>query len=184
MAQTVVIQEDGSRTRSQADEGDEEPIARRDLREVADMVCKKHDDEHDERGEAIAEKGGTDEGLVAQNLLGKHRRTTEGESRQQRQQCRINRGDALGAEVGERPAEGEEIATNEGDTGPKCKMSLDSFFQNDACQNDGKDGLQFLEQNHDGQAVEMQQKQRLDDGQSAQGADKQGDEQEIDQVGA
>ena len=30
----------------------------------------------------------------------------------------------------------------------------------------------------------MQQKQRLDDGQGAQGAAKQGDEQEIDQVGA
>ena len=184
MAQAVVIQEDGSRTRGQADEGDEEPIARRDLREIADMARKKHDDEHDERGEAISEEGGTDEGIVAQNLLGKHRRTTEGESRQQRQQCRINRGDALGAEIGERPAEGEEIAANEGDTGPKCKMSLDSLFQNDACQNDGKDGLQFLEQNHNRQAVEMQQKQRLDDGQSAQGTAKQGDEQEIDQVGA
>ena len=78
MTQTVVIQEDGSRTCGQTDEGDEKPIARRDLREVADMAGEQYDDQHDERGEAIAEEGGTDEGIVAQNLLGKHRRATEG----------------------------------------------------------------------------------------------------------
>ena len=184
MAQTVVIQEDGSRTRGQADEGDEEPVARRNLRKVADMARKKHDDEHDHRSEAIAEKGGCYEGITAEDFLGKHSRAAEGKGREERQQSRVNRGDAIRAEVGERPPEGEEIASNQGNAGPKREMSLHPLFQDDAGQNDGKDGLQFLKQHNDGQAVEVQQKQRLDDGQRAQRASKQGDKDEIEQVGA
>ena len=65
MAQTVVIQEDGPRACGQADEGDEEPVARRHLREVAEMPRKQHDDKHDGRREAVAEKRGGDEGIVA-----------------------------------------------------------------------------------------------------------------------
>ena len=148
------------------------------------MARKKHNDEHDDRGEAIPEEGGAYKGIVAQNFLGKHRRATEGESRQQRQQSRIDRGDALGAEIGQRPAKGEEIATDEGDTCPKRKVLFDLLLQDDSRQDDGKDRLQFLQQNDNGKVVEMQQKQRLDDGQGAQGTAKQGDEQEIDQVGA
>ena len=63
-------------------------------------------------------------------------------------------------------------------------MPFDPLFQDDARQDDGKHRLQFLQQHHDGKVVEMQQKQRLNNGQGAQGAAKQGDEQEIDQVGA
>ena len=49
------------------------------------MASKKYDDEHNQRGEAIAEEGGTDKGIVPQDLLGKHRGTTEGEGGQQRE---------------------------------------------------------------------------------------------------
>ena len=63
-------------------------------------------------------------------------------------------------------------------------MLFDLFLQDDACQDDGEDGLELLKQDNDRKTIEMQQKQRLDDGQGAQGAAKQGDEQEIDQVGA
>ena len=47
------------------------------------MAAEEHDDQHDQGGEAIAEEGGADKGIVAQDLLGKHRRTTEGEGSQQ-----------------------------------------------------------------------------------------------------
>ena len=63
-------------------------------------------------------------------------------------------------------------------------MFSDSLFQDDACQDDGKDGLKFLEQHYDGKVVEMQQKQRLDYGQGAQGTAKEGDEDKINQVRA
>ena len=149
------------------EKGDEEPVARRDLREIAEMAREKHDDEHDDRRETVTEKGGADEGIVAQNLLGEHRRAAEGEGREEGEQGRVNRDETLGAEVGQGPAEGEEITGDEGDAGPQREVLLDALLQDDTRENDGKDGLQLLQQDDHGEAVEMQQKQRLDDGQGA-----------------
>ena len=148
------------------------------------MAREKHDDEHDDRSEAVTEKGGADEGIVAQNLLGEHRRAAEGEGCEEREQGRVNRDETLGAEVGQGPAEGEEITGDEGDAGPQREVFLDALLQDDTREDDGKDGLQLLQQDDHGEAVEMQQKQRLDNGQGAQGTTKQGDEAEIEQVGA
>ena len=63
-------------------------------------------------------------------------------------------------------------------------MPFDPLFQDDARQYDGEDRLELLQQDNDRKTIEMQQKQRLNNGQGAQGTAKQGDEQEIDQVGA
>ena len=182
ISQAVIIKEDSTRTRGQADEHHEEPVALRDQGEIEEMPSHQHDHQHDERGEAIAEEGGGHEGIVAQDLLGEHRGTAERKCRQQRQQGRIHRGNAVGAEIGQAPAKGHEIARNERDGSPQGEILLHPFLQDDARQQDGKHRLQLLQEYDDRQVVEVQQEERLHDSQCSQGAAEERHQQEEQQV--
>ena len=182
ISQAVIIEEDGSRTGSQTDKHHEEQIALRYQGKIEQMPSHQHDHQHDQGSEAITEEGGGHKGIVAQYLLGEHRGTTEGKCRQQRQQGRIHRGDAVSAEIGKAPAEGHEIARNECNGGPQGEILLHPFLQDDAGQQDGKHRLQLLQQYDDRKVVEIQQEERLHDGQGSQGTAEEGDQHKKQQV--
>ena len=55
--QTIIIKEDGSRTSRQSNQRHEKPVTLGDLGKIADMPSNQYDDQHDDRGESIAEEG-------------------------------------------------------------------------------------------------------------------------------
>jgi len=128
----------------------------------------QHRGEGEERGRAVAGEGGGAEVEAVEETLAEHRGGAEGGG------CDHgpDRGEAgpRAAPVGEGRTEGQQVGAGDGQSGPTEVGGAHPLAEEEGGEPDREHGLELLQQHHHAELVEVDQEERLDDGERAEHA--------------